>query len=154
MANIRSLPWTEFAYLVYLDWPPGAKGVLGGFAEIAGLSGGGQLSEYRPGNGPIAHPIGLGGASKVSDVTLKRGVVNATSLWNWIAAARTNRAAARIDATITLRDETGRPVQSWKLKNAAPVRYIGPPLNGKGSSDVAIESLELSPENVAIVPPQ
>jgi len=96
----------------------------------------------------------LGPGSKANDVTLKRGVVSAGDLWNWIAAARTRPAAARSDVTITLRNESGQPVQSWRLAKALPMHFTGPTLGGKGTGDVAIESLTISAENIAIVPPR
>jgi hypothetical protein len=54
---------------------------------------------------------------------------------------------------VTLRDETGTPIISWKFTKAMPVRYKGPPLGGKGSGDCAIEELVLSAESIELVPP-
>lgn len=154
MTNMNAAPFPEYSYVIYLNRPSGANSVFGGFTAADGLSGGVQLSSYRPGNVPSGHPIRLGGTQKVNDVTLKRGVVNTSDLWNWINAARTGAAAARTNATITLRNEAGQPMQSWKLTNALPVHYSGPKLGGKGGNDTAIESLILSAENIEIVPPK
>ena len=43
-------------------------------------------------------------------------------------------------------------VLEWTLQNARPMKYTGPALNGK-SSDVAIEELVLSAENVTLKKP-
>lgn len=154
MPNMSTAPYAEFSYLIYLNWPPGANSVFGGFSEATGLTSAVHISSYRPGDVPVGHPIRLSGGYKVNDVTLKRGVVAAADLWNWITAARTGGAPAKSNATITLRNETGQPVQSWKLTNASPIHYNGPALGGKGTNDVAIESLILSLESIEIVPPR
>jgi phage tail-like protein len=49
---------------------------------------------------------------------------------------------------ITLRDEAGSPVQSWKLRGVVPMKYTGPTLAAKGGGDVAMEELVLSAEEL------
>ncbi len=127
-------PYSSFHYLVHLSLHSGPSNLLAEFREAGGLA---------------TRPVPR---TTVSDITLKRGVVNSSSLWDWITQARSTGAALRSNATITLRDETGRAVQSWKLINARPVKYTGPTLSGKGN-DVAIEELVLSSESIEIWPP-
>lgn len=159
----RSAPYPSYAYVVYLNRPGGLETLLGGFTATAGLS---QRSfRYRTGNEFVGSRGGgniFGGAGlmqgartsgKVNDVTLKRGVVSAGDLWNWIAAVRGAGGAGKCDATVTLRNEAGAPVMTWKLSQAMPVRYTGPPLGGHGG-DVAIEELVLCAELIEIVPPR
>jgi phage tail-like protein len=90
----------------------------------------------------------LAGLSKVSNVTLKRGLTSDLSLWNWINAAM-NGNVTRAAVVITLLDEADNPVLSWKLRNAWPRRWSGPRLNA-GCSDVAIEELELAHEGLEL----
>jgi len=92
------------------------------------------------------------GVHTVGDVTLKRGVVNLSSLWNWITQVRSGESPSRHNAVIILRNEAGNPVQTWKLINAKPMRYTGPTLSGNGN-EVAMEELVLSSEGIEIVPP-
>jgi phage tail-like protein len=92
------------------------------------------------------------GSHKVGDVTLKRGVVDSSDLWAWIVDTRANGVEAQRDVVITLRDEAGKPVQSWKLRNVVPMKYTGPTLAGKGGGDVAMEELVLSAEGYEIMP--
>jgi len=129
-------PYSSFSYLVNLSVQFGPANSLGGFQEVSGLT----------------HVSKIAGTHKLGDVTLKRGVVNSSSLWNWITQARNAGSSLRHDVVVTLRNEAGHPVQSWKLSNAKPVKYTGPTLGGKGN-DVAMEELVLSAEGFEIVPP-
>lgn len=155
----RSIPYPEFNYVIYLNQAAGSPALLGAFSEVAGL----MQKKLRSPNQPWRSP-GLGislagamihgarGAYKVGDVTLKRGVVDSGVIWSWLAGVRNSGQTARQSATVTLRNEQGQPIISWKLTKATPVRYSGPPL-GKGSSDVAVEELVLSVESIAFLPP-
>ena len=152
----RSVPYPSFNYVVYLSHPAGLRMPLGGFSEAIGLTQ--RSAVYRSGDesgrnlGGRKIP-GTGGIHNVGDITLKRGVVSVGDLWSWMAAARNSSSAARRSGTVTLRDETGTPIISWKFTKAMPVRYKGPPLGGKGSGDCAIEELVLSAESIELVPP-
>ena len=127
-ANVtRSYP--TFSYLVRLAGPNQPGEVLGGFSEVSGLKA----------------------SHRNSDVTLKRGIVDSSELWSWLDKVRQNQPQARRTVIIILRDEAGRPAQSWKLQNTVPRGYHGPNLAGK-SNDVAIEELEISAESLTIVP--
>jgi phage tail-like protein len=88
------------------------------------------------------------GIHKVSDVTLKRGIVNSSDLWTWISQTRNEGVAAKRTIVITLRDEAGNPVQKWTLGNVVPMKYTGPTLAAKGGGDVAMEELVLSSESL------
>lgn len=130
-------PFWQFNYLINLSVHYGPANLIGGFQEVSGLA--------------YAH-MKIAGVHKAGDVTLKRGVVDSSSLWNWITQARTSESAPRHNATIVLRNEAGNPVQTWKLSGASPVKYTGPTLSGTGN-DVAIEELILSAESIDLVPP-
>ena len=93
---------------------------------------------------------GLG--TKVSEITLKRGVVANVSLFDaWIKGVRDKATDVRKTVVIELQGEDrARPVQSWTLRAARPIKYTGPTLSGKGGGDVAIEELVLSCEGIEI----
>jgi phage tail-like protein len=81
-------------------------------------------------------------------VTLKRGVIAALDLYEWIDDVRNGDQDALRTVTIQLQDENhANVVLSWKLFNARPIKYTGPALNGKGN-DVAIEELTLACERI------
>jgi phage tail-like protein len=105
-----------------------------------------HISEYRDGNEPAPHVRKIPGSHKVGDVTLKRGVVDTSDLWAWITATRTTGVAAQRDVVITMLDESGKPMQQWKLRAVVPMKYTGPTLAGKGGGEVAVEELVLAAE--------
>ena len=129
------IPFPTQAYLLALSDSLGTEKPLGGFAEAAGL------------------PVKVRGLNKVTDVTLKRDVVNSSDLSAWLQAARSGGVAVRRNVVLTLRDSAGSPVITWRFSNAYPTKYQGPTLGGKGN-DVAIEELVLSPEAVEWIPPK
>jgi phage tail-like protein len=111
-----------------------------------------HISEYRDGNEAESHVRKVPGSHKVGDVTLKRGVVDSSDLWDWIYDTETTGVLAQRDVIITLRDEAGNSVQSWKLRNVVPMKYTGPTLAGKGGGEVAMEELVLAAEAFEIDP--
>ena len=112
-----------------------------------------HISEYRDGSDSSNYVHKYSGMHTTADVTLKRGVVDTSDLWDWITDARTNGSSAQRDVTITLRDEANNPVQVYKLYSVTPKGYTGPTLSGKGAGDVAIEELVLAPETIEITQP-
>ncbi|HEU4455543.1 MAG TPA: phage tail protein [Longimicrobium sp.] len=143
----RTAPYGAFNFLVNLNGPVGANETLGGFSDVSGLGTEITVAEYRNGNDPENHVRKVPGVHKVSDVTLKRGIVNSADLWEWIEATRRTGVAAQRTVTISLLDETAAaPVQTWTLRGVIPLKYTGPTLAAKGGGDVAMEELVLSAE--------
>lgn len=154
MPDHRTAPYPSYNYLVDLkikDRDP--EKPLGGFSDVAGLKTELHISEYRDGNYIHSHVHKYAGMHTTGDVTLKRGVVDSSDLWDWIKNARKNGVDAQRDVTITLRDEANNPVQIYKLHRVTPKGYTGPTLSGKGTGDLAIEELVLAPENIEITHP-
>jgi phage tail-like protein len=145
MAN-RDVPYGAFNFTVSFD----GQEVFGGFSDVSGLGTELTIAEYRNGNDPENHVRKIPGAHKVTDVTLKRGIIDSTTLWDWIKDAQRNGPAARRNVTITLQDEARDAVQSWLLSFALPMKYTGPTLAAKGGTDVAMEELVLASERIEI----
>lgn len=148
MAELRERPYSQFAYLV--DLGTGDTGsVLAGFQEVGGLGMEITVAEYRNGNEKENAPRKISGMYKVPDVTLKRGVIGAMDLYEWIDQVRNGvQQEALRTVAVHLQDEShSGNVVSWKLFNARPIKYTGPSLNGKGT-DVAIEELTLACERI------
>lgn len=145
MAN-RTTPYGAFNYLVNFD---GGE-VFGGFSDVSGIGTEVTVAEYRNGNEKENHVRKVAGIHKVSDVTLKRGILNSKSLFDWISQTRTQGPAAQRNVTITLLDEAHAPVQTWVLRGVIPMKYTGPTLAGKGGGDVAMEEIALSAEAMEI----
>lgn len=147
----RTFPYNAFNFIVKWDNNINPESILGGFSDVSGINTELILSEYRNGNEPESHVRKVPGLHKVGDVTLKRGIVNSKDLWTWIAEVRGNGPSAKREVVISLRDEAGQTVQSWKLRGVVPMKYTGPTLTGKGGTDVAMEELVLSAEGLVFV---
>jgi phage tail-like protein len=144
----RVTPYGAFNFLVNLNGPVGPDEPLGGFSDVSGLSTDVTIAEYRNGNERENHVRKVPGLHKVSDVTLKRGIVSSQDLWEWIEDVRVNGPNAQRNVVITLRDEAGNDIQAWILRNCVPMKYSGPTLAAKGGGDVAMEELVLSVEGL------
>jgi len=119
-----------------------------GFAEVDGLSTEIETVDYREGSSKTLSPVKIASLSKVSDVTLKRGLVADNSLYQWFDVQRSGVDSPR-DVLITLLDETDNPVMLWRLLTCRPKR-IGWSRLGANSGDVAIEELVLSCERLTL----
>ena len=148
----RTTPYSAFNFLVNLNGPLQPDEPLGGFSDVSGIGTEITIAEYRNGNEPENHVRKVPGVHKVSDVTLKRGIVSSQDLWEWIDEVRRTGVSGQRDVTITMRDEAGTDVQSWTLRSVVPMKYTGPTLAAKGGGDVAMEELVLSAEGIDFAP--
>lgn len=144
----RDTPYGAFNFLVSLGGDADPASVAGGFSDVSGLGTEMTMAEYRNGNEPENHVRKIPGVHKVSDVTLKRGLVGAPDLFAWLRETRTAGAATKRNVTITLLDESRNPVQVWRLQGVTPLKWTGPTLAAKGGGDVAMEELVLSVEGL------
>ena len=144
MAN-RTAPYGAFNYLVNFD---GGE-IFGGFSDVSGIGTELTVAEYRNGNDKENHVRKIAGVHKVSDVTLKRGIIAGdTSLWDWRQMVMDGDAeGARKSGSIIMYDENNVPIAEWEFKNAWPSKIEGPSLNADGN-EVAIETLTLANESL------
>jgi phage tail-like protein len=149
MAVERERPYSQFNFRVSIENGPDAASTRAAFQEVSGLGIEITVAEYRAGNFKDNAPIKVTGTYKVSDVTLKRGVIGEIeTLYNWIHEVRNGSQEQLRTVTIELQSEDHtQTVQAWKLTNARPTKYTGPSLSGKGT-DVAIEELVLAAERI------
>lgn len=150
MSVERDNPYGTFNFLV--DVGNGdTTSIRAGFQEVSGLNIEVTSADYRNGNESVNHVRKINGMYKVGDVTLKRGLMGALDLFQWINQVRTGDLTASRSVIIHLRDEAGsNDVMIWRLTKARPLKYTGPALNAKTGTDVAIEELVLSCEDLAI----
>jgi phage tail-like protein len=93
----------------------------------------------------------MNGLYKVPDVTFKRGLIGVLDFFNWIKDTRDGAQNVFATVKIELLDEAHTStVMTWILSNARPMKYTGPSLNAKTGTDVAIEELVLSCENIVV----
>ena len=146
MAVLRDRPYGQFNFLVDLGTGT-TDGPEAGFQECGALSMSVDVIEYRNGNDKENNPRKLTGLSRVSDVTLKRGIMGLTNFWQWVSVTRADPTHKR-NVSIALMDEVGNPVLKWRLINARPMKWTGPTLAAKGASDAAMEELVLASEGI------
>jgi phage tail-like protein len=148
MAEFRERPYSQFNFLVELESGAPTDTPQAGFQEISGLGLEMNVAEYRAGNFPDNAPIKITGTYKVPDVTMKRGLIGALDLYQWLDDVRNGAQDALRTVTIQLQNEDhSAVVMEWKLTNARPTKYTGPSLKGTGT-DLAIEELVLACERI------
>ena len=100
---------------------------FGGFSDVSGLGTEITVAEYRNGNDKENHVRKVPGVHKVGDVTLKRGIVDSKTLFDWIDETRTNGPAAqKTRRRSRCSTRRGKPVQTWVLRGVIPMKYTGP----------------------------
>ncbi|MFE9690612.1 phage tail protein [Micromonospora sp. NPDC005806] len=150
MAKDRENPYGSFNFLV--DFSTGdVNTARGGFAEVSGMNIDNSIMEYRAGNSKTNHAVKINGLYKVGDVTFKRGLIGFLDLYSWMHSLRTGDHSLLRTVHVSLMDEQHNgPVMTWTLINARPMRYTVPSFNAKTGTDVAIEELVLSVEDLTI----
>ena len=117
-----------------------------GFSEVSGFDANVDVIEYREGDSPVTSAVKLPGLTKYGNVTLKWGVTDSMSLYEWIKGISEGN-IERKTVTITVLDDNGVAKVSWQLLNAWPTKYTAPDFNAN-ASEVALESLELAHEGM------
>ncbi|HEY0173712.1 MAG TPA: phage tail protein [Pyrinomonadaceae bacterium] len=152
MAVHRDNPYGAFNFRVTATRFGGAETVRAGFQEVSGLGIEATVAEYRNGNDPQNHVRKIMGVYKVTDVTLKRGLIGDADFFGWLKDIREgvqNGVLDQVTIELMAEDHSG-PVMTWRLMNARPIKYTGPTLNAKGGADVAMEELVLACESLSV----
>lgn len=100
------------------------------------------LAEYGSSNEKESNVRKITGLNKSTDVTLKRGVIGARNLHQWLNDIRDGNQNALRNVVVHLQDDHIAIVRTWKLMRARIIKHIGGPMNAK-ATDVAIEELTL-----------
>lgn len=149
MATLRELPYAQFNFLVDLG-DGNTEGPAAGFAEVSGLGMEVDVIEYRNGNSKENSVRKITGLNKATDVTLKRGIVGALNLYDWIDQVRNGDQNAVRTVRVHLQNEDHTAiVQTWKLLRARIVKHTSGPLNARGT-DVAMEEMVLAYERLEL----
>jgi|SRR5499427_2721074 len=147
MATLRERPYVQFNFLVDLG-TGNTNGPEAGFQEVSGIGMEVTVSEYRTGNTKENSVLKITGLNKMSDVTLKRGVIGSLNLYQWLNDIRNGDQNALRTVTIQLQSEDhSAVVATWKLMRARITKHTSGPLNAKGT-DVAMEELVLAYERL------
>jgi phage tail-like protein len=149
MAVLRDRPYAQFNFLVDLGTGE-TDGPEAGFQECSTIRMSVDVVEYRNGNEKENNPRKLTGLQKVSDVTLKRGIIGSLNLYQWLDQIRNGDAAGLRTVVIHLQNEDHTAiVMTWKLFRARIIKHTSGPLNAKGT-DVAMEELTLAYERLEL----
>jgi phage tail-like protein len=149
MAVLRERPYAQFNFLV--DLGTGAtEEVQAGFQECGPIGLSVDVIEYRNGNEKGNEVRKLTGLARVSDVTLKRGIIGSLDLYTWLDQIRNGDQAGYRNVTIQLLNEDHTAVAlTWKLHRARIIKHVSGPLNALGC-DVAMEELTLAYERLEL----
>ncbi len=149
MAVLRDHPYAQFNFLVDLGIGD-AEGPEAGFQECSAMSASVDVIEYRNGNDRDNAPRKLTGLHRVSDVTLRRGLIGSLNLYQWLDQIRNGDAAAVRTVVIRLMNEDrSASVMTWKLLRARIVKHRSGPLHARGT-DVAMEEMTLAYERLEL----
>jgi phage tail-like protein len=149
VAVLRDRPYTQFNFLVDLG-TGNTDGPQAGFQECSEIGMSVDVIEYRNGNEKENNVRKLTGLARVSDVTLKRGIIGSLDLYDWLDQIRNGDQAAYRTVVIQLQNEDhSAVVQTWKLLRARIVKHVSGPLNAKGN-DVAMEELTVAYERLEL----
>jgi phage tail-like protein len=90
------------------------------------------------------NPLPTGVQASFGDVTLSRGVDQASALWEWISKIAQKGCTSDTVKEVTLIacSAEGDPVQEWKLTNCYPASY-SPAGMAAGGTDVLTEQITL-----------
>lgn len=143
MAIQRNDPYKNFNFLVDLGTGK-TDGLEAGFSEVILPETWVDVIEYRTGSDKVSSTRKLPGRPHYGNVILKRGVIGALDLYQWLNQIRNGDLSARRNVTVQLQNEDRTEVVlTWKFLRAWPARYSFSPLEGKGN-EALIETLELA----------
>lgn len=148
MAVFRERPYVQFNFLVDLGDGGDPRAAQAGFQEITGIGMEVTVAEYRNGNERENSVRKITGMNKSTDVTMKRGVIGALNLYQWLDQIRSGDQNALRTVVIRLMGENHeQAVQTWTLLRSRIIKHTSGPLNAKGT-DVAMEELVLAYERL------
>ena len=151
MAIQREDPYGAFNFKVTIQ-PDSGDTIRAGFSDVSGLNAEIAHADYREGTDPGNFPRKVLTTYKVGDVTLKRGLIASLDIFKWVDKARKGDTSAKATVVVELHTEDNKDaVATWKLTNARPTKWTGPTLAAKGGTDVAMEELVLTCEDIEFV---
>lgn len=162
----RSDPFRGFKFKVIVGGIQGMSSFKAGFQKVSGLKESTEVTPYREGTDAVT-PRKLPGLTEYDNVTLEHGLSKDRSFRIWRDkivklgkeagqdggqhgdASPPN--AFRATVTIELYDKGGSKVKEWEIVEAWPASLEIGDLDAM-SSDVVVESLELTHEGIKEIP--
>jgi phage tail-like protein len=119
---------------------------VAGFCECSPITVETETMDYPEGGlNTMVHRLPV--RTKVSNITLRRGLDPGQDLFRWFMQTLDGKTERR-NVTISVYGPKGSaPVEEWHLRGAYPVKWTGPDLKTETGA-VAIESLEFAYESL------
>jgi phage tail-like protein len=117
------------------------------FRECSGLEAETEVLSYEEG-GMNDHPHKLPGRTKFPNVSLKRGMTDSKTLWEWYSKVIDGK-IERKNVSIVLYDQQGSEVKRWSFERAYPTKWVGPGIKSDENA-IAIETLEMVHEGMKL----
>lgn len=127
------------------------KTLIASFKECQGMGVTIKKENYFEGGVNDQQRVILGQA-EFSDVTLKHGMSEDSSFWDWInCILDPSQKIERRNVNILMFNQAGQRVWCWTLIGAVPIRWQSPSLQAD-STQVAVEELTLACEGLRVTP--
>lgn len=139
-------PTPAYKFFVYVE----LNGIIeAGFTSCSGLSMSREIIDYEEG-GVNDYVHRLAGRTSYGNITLSQGITFTSSLWKWYQDGIDDGKVRRIPLSIIQYSAYASvPARWYNLSGAFPVVWNGPDLDA-GSSDMAIESLEIAFDKIEL----
>jgi phage tail-like protein len=112
---------------------------VAGFSQIGGLEREVQTEDFREG-GVNDYVHKLATVTRYPNLSLRRGIADATELWQWHQDV-VNGKIERRQISVVLTDALGSAKWRWVFEKAYPVKWSGSELNAT-TNTVFVESVE------------
>lgn len=117
------------------------------FTEVSGLQVETEVMEYAEGgNNGFIHR--LPGRTKVSNLTLKRGIVSSNDLFKWYMKIARGKIDRR-NLSVVMYDIAAKEVMRWNFIKAYPIKWVGPSFAADTERN-AVETLELAHDGMQL----
>ena len=116
----------------------------GAFRNVEGLDSETEVVEYQDGDDIILRK--RPGRTKYSNITLKRGYINTTELWDWRKAVMDGKIERKSGSVILCGDD-GSEIMRYNFFEAWPTKWKSVTMDGKGTAAL-VEELELTIERL------
>jgi len=150
-------PYGNYYFALEITGPDNKKGVeIAHFRECSGLKNACTPFEIEEG-GVNSKSYKRPGQAKWENIVLKYATSASTFLlaWRdaWLTGTDNWKDRESYSGAITLMDNAGNPIKRYEFQGAWPVSWEGPAFNA-GSSDIAVETLEIAHQGLKVVDPK
>ena len=114
---------------------------VGGFTQVTGLERETTTEDFREG-GLNDYTHKLATVTKYQNLSLRRGIADATELWQWHQDVVDGKIQRR-QISVVLVDALGQEKWRWIFDNAYPVKWSGTEFNA-ATSAVFVENVEFA----------